>query len=343
VNPNKPFVLRVDASTYAVGATLEQLLQEDRMPTPADVRAKATVPVAFLSQKLTSSQRNWAPRELETHAIVLALQKWESWIGLQPILVLTDHKALESWTKELLDTPSGPIGRRLRWQQLFSKFDLSVGYIPGKENEICDILSRWAYPACQAFRETSKHGTEQERAEMEEIMRQEKIEESTCLWIRLRDPPMETNHWIRGVERKATQGSPDGEGETSDTPPREYPFRHPRRYPQPMEPKGKMHHEAVGGEGNFSPKVGIEHHLPTTEVEEEQDEAAQLSDMESEMGNTENEGLANPPDPNHSTPPEHSSVPTISSDDELKMQTDPTRLEENWGHFIKFAHAGNIF
>ena len=49
VNPNKPFVLRVDASTYAVGATLEQLLQEDRMPTPADVRAKATVPVAFLS------------------------------------------------------------------------------------------------------------------------------------------------------------------------------------------------------------------------------------------------------------------------------------------------------
>ena len=40
VDPNRPFVLRVDASTYAVGATLEQLLDEDRMPTPEDVRAK---------------------------------------------------------------------------------------------------------------------------------------------------------------------------------------------------------------------------------------------------------------------------------------------------------------
>ena len=40
VNPDKPFVLRLDASTYAVGATLEQLLSEDRMPTPEDVRMK---------------------------------------------------------------------------------------------------------------------------------------------------------------------------------------------------------------------------------------------------------------------------------------------------------------
>ena len=104
-----------------------------------------------------------------------------------------------------------------------------------------------------------------------------------------------------------------------------------------MEPKGKTRHEAVGGEGNFSPKVGIEHHLPTTEVEEEQDEAAQLLDTESEMGNTQNEGLANPPDPNHSTPPEHPSVRTDSSDDELGMQTDPESLQENWGNFYQFC------
>ena len=98
MNTNKPFVLRVDASGYAVGATLEQLVSEDRMPTPEDVKSRKTVPVAFLSRKLTTSQRNWVPRELETYAIVLALQKWESWIGLQPVLTLTDHKAPESWT-----------------------------------------------------------------------------------------------------------------------------------------------------------------------------------------------------------------------------------------------------
>ena len=95
VNPDKPFVLRTDASGYAVGASLEQMVDEVRMPTPEDVQQKKTVPVAFLSRKLTSSQRNWVPREQETYAIVLALMKWETWIGLQPVLVLTDHQALE--------------------------------------------------------------------------------------------------------------------------------------------------------------------------------------------------------------------------------------------------------
>ena len=99
VNPDKAFVLRTDASRYAVGATLEQLVDEDRNPTAQDVLDKKTVPVAFMSRKLTKGQRNWVPREQETYAIVLALQKWESWIGNQPVLVFTDHKCLESWAK----------------------------------------------------------------------------------------------------------------------------------------------------------------------------------------------------------------------------------------------------
>ena len=102
----------MDASKYAVGATLEQLIDEMRAPTIDDVRDLITAPVAFMSRKSTSSQRNWVPREQETYAIILALQKWESWIWLQPVLILTDHKALESWPTEVLDTPSGPLGRR---------------------------------------------------------------------------------------------------------------------------------------------------------------------------------------------------------------------------------------
>ena len=122
VNPDKPFVLRVDASGYAIGASLEQLEDEERLPTVEDVRARKTVPIAFLSRKLTEGQRKWVPREQETYAIIVALQKWQSWIGLQPVLVLTDHQAIESWAKEVLDTPSGPIGRRARWHQIFISF-----------------------------------------------------------------------------------------------------------------------------------------------------------------------------------------------------------------------------
>jgi len=61
VNPNKPFVLRVDASKYAVGATLEQLEGEDRMPTAEDVKQKKTVPVAFMSRKLTPVKEIGSP------------------------------------------------------------------------------------------------------------------------------------------------------------------------------------------------------------------------------------------------------------------------------------------
>ena len=105
VNPDKPFVLRCDASSYTVGAALEQLVGEDRAPSVEDVRAKKTVHVAFISRKLTPAQCKWVPREQETYVIFLVLQKWESFIGLQPVLVLTDHQAIESWTREILDPP----------------------------------------------------------------------------------------------------------------------------------------------------------------------------------------------------------------------------------------------
>ena len=112
VNPDKPFVLRVDASGYAVGVVLEQLIDESRMPTPEDVENKKTVPVAFMSRKLTQCQRNWVPREQETYAIILALQKWESWIGLQPVLVLTDHRSLGG--RIPCDPPATPPATPLR-------------------------------------------------------------------------------------------------------------------------------------------------------------------------------------------------------------------------------------
>ena len=102
VDPDKGFVLRTDASDYAVGAVLEQ------------VRDDGThVPVAFWSRILAEGQRRtWTAREKETYAIVCALRKWSGHIGLQPVLVCTDHQSLQSWHKEHVDTPSGPAARR---------------------------------------------------------------------------------------------------------------------------------------------------------------------------------------------------------------------------------------
>ena len=131
---------------------------------------------------------------------------------MQPVLVLTDHQAIEAWAKEVLDAPSGPVGRRSRWFQIFSKFDLSVGYIPGKNNQIADVLSRWAYPASQALRDISKHGSEKDDDEMRELIEQEHEEEKECIYVCMRHQPTRDNLWIRGVTtRKGTVVAPQEE------------------------------------------------------------------------------------------------------------------------------------
>jgi len=70
--------------------------------------------VALFSRKLTQSQLNWAVKEKEMYAILACLHTWSGIIDFQPIVVLTDDRALEHWVTEHVDTPSGPRGRRGR-------------------------------------------------------------------------------------------------------------------------------------------------------------------------------------------------------------------------------------
>ena len=133
--------------------------------------------------------------------------------------MLTDHKAIESWAKELLDTPSGPVGRRARWHQIFSKYDLSVGYIPGKENSIADILSRWAYPASQALRDISKHGSYDDDEEMRSIIAQENAEEAECMVIKLISPRQ-----LLGITTRSGKTTSESPQQGQFAPPRQVHF-----------------------------------------------------------------------------------------------------------------------
>ena len=99
----RPFYIRTDASRYAIGATIEQVDDESHHH-----------PLAFWSRKLTTRQQNWSPREQEAYAILCALRRYEGWILGHRVEVLTDHKSLESWRTEHVDTPGGPAGRRGR-------------------------------------------------------------------------------------------------------------------------------------------------------------------------------------------------------------------------------------
>ncbi len=82
-DPNRPFIVEVDASTTGVGAVLSQ-----QQGTPAKLH-----PCAFFSRKLSLAERNYDISNRELLAIKLALEKWRHWLeGAQhPFIVLTDH------------------------------------------------------------------------------------------------------------------------------------------------------------------------------------------------------------------------------------------------------------
>ena len=165
INLDKGFVLRTDASNYAVGGVLEQVREDG-----------SHVPVAFSSTGLAEVQRRtWTAREKETYAIICALRKWSGPIGLQPIVVCTDHQSLQIWHRQHVDTHSGPAARRARWHETLAKLDLSVLYVPGKDNTVADCLSRWAYQAGKAWMDICMHGDAEETAEAKRIIEAEHL------------------------------------------------------------------------------------------------------------------------------------------------------------------------
>ena len=152
-DPSKPYVLETDASDYAVGAVLSQYNENQELR-----------PVAFFSRKLQGSpgkgQMGWSIREKETYAIVLVLLKFRSWLSCSSvhILVLTDHQSLKDWYNEDLNNMIGSVGRRGRWHEFFSQFNLEVVYVQGKHQVVADALSRWAYPAGLDTQDANFHG-----------------------------------------------------------------------------------------------------------------------------------------------------------------------------------------
>jgi len=93
------------------------------------------------------------------YAIVKCLHTWSGIIDFQPIVVQTDHRALEHWVTEHVDTPSGPRGRRGCWHEILSQFDLPIEYFPGKDSFVADAMPGYAYSATSAKHDISGHGS----------------------------------------------------------------------------------------------------------------------------------------------------------------------------------------
>jgi len=126
IDCTKPFSICVDASDYAVAATVAQQDENNRAR-----------PVAFASVKLSPAQCKWATVEEEAYAAMWALQKFQRWIFWCPVTVLSDHNPLTFLTQ------ASPRSAKLtRWALALSEFNVTFKFKDGINNTAADCLSR---------------------------------------------------------------------------------------------------------------------------------------------------------------------------------------------------------
>ena len=96
------------------------------------------IAVAYFSKSLTPAQKAYGQCEIETLALLCALETWKTYYMGTTVKVIVDAEAL----RYLLRKDSKYTGRMLRWLLRLSCFDIDLAVQPGKDNVVADLLSR---------------------------------------------------------------------------------------------------------------------------------------------------------------------------------------------------------
>ncbi len=133
-DPEKQFIVEVDASDVGVGAILSQRSSLDDKIHPC----------AFYSHRLSPAERNYDVGNRELLAIRLALGEWRHWLegASVPFIVWTDHQNLE-----YIRSAKRLNARQARWALFFGRFEFSISFRPGSKNLKPDALSRQFGPS----------------------------------------------------------------------------------------------------------------------------------------------------------------------------------------------------
>ncbi|GBG81416.1 hypothetical protein CBR_g32092 [Chara braunii] len=124
-NPDKAFVVTMDASQYGIGVVLAQ--QEGEKLRPVEYMSKKTP-----SQKLAKSTY-----EKELYVIYKALNHWRNYLLGRFFYVRTDHQTLR-WMR----TQPVLSDALKRWIEVIEQYDFKPQYIKGEYNKVADALSR---------------------------------------------------------------------------------------------------------------------------------------------------------------------------------------------------------
>lgn len=120
-NFTKPFTIETDASDSGVGAVL---MQGDQ-------------PVAFMSKALGPNLQKLSIYEKEFLALIMAVEKWRSYLQRQEFIIKTDHKSLSYLNEQNLHSE---MQRKAMTRLMGLQF--KVIYRKEKENVAANALSR---------------------------------------------------------------------------------------------------------------------------------------------------------------------------------------------------------
>ncbi|GFT09088.1 transposon Tf2-11 polyprotein [Trichonephila clavipes] len=126
-SPSAPIALHVDASDYAIGGALHQVVDSELQP------------LAFFSRKLTSSEKSYSAYDRELLAIYSAIRHFRYMLEARDFTVFTDHKPLTYAFRQKSDKCS-PL--QIRQLDFISQFTTNIVHIPGSDNIAADVLSR---------------------------------------------------------------------------------------------------------------------------------------------------------------------------------------------------------
>ena len=122
------FILRTDASEYAMGYVLEQI--QDNVPKIVSVGSKAFNP----------SQANWGIWEKEICAIVTGVEHYRKYLISELFICITDHRNLMNLLNLQKNMKSN--GKFYRYSIRLSPFRFIALYLKGDYNPTADFFSR---------------------------------------------------------------------------------------------------------------------------------------------------------------------------------------------------------
>ena len=129
--PNAPLNVMTDASDFAIGAVLQQFLDDKWCP------------LSYFLRKLSPTEQRYSTFDRELLAVYCAIRHF---LEAREFHVLTDHKPL---THSLQSKPDRNSPRQVRHLDFISQFTCDIRYVAGEDNTVADALSRLETNAVQ--------------------------------------------------------------------------------------------------------------------------------------------------------------------------------------------------